>query len=77
VFFDDGVAYNPCQHNSNVFFYPHPSEANEYYQCDESGNAYLRSCGDLVWDPLLVACNWPSAVASVTPRGIFNKLLRK
>jgi len=70
MFFDDAAEYNPCDTKSNVFFYPHQSDIDKYYQCDESGNAYLRSCGNLVWDPFLVACNWPSAVKSAPPQAI-------
>jgi hypothetical protein len=62
VFFFDETAFNPCQTKSNKFFYPDPTDNHKYYQCDESGNAYSRSCGDLVWDELRVTCNWPSAV---------------
>lgn len=64
MFFDDDedASYNPCQVNSGIYFYPHRTDHHKYYQCDEFGNVYLRSCGDLVWDDLRVACNWPSAV---------------
>jgi hypothetical protein len=65
--FNDDAAYNPCQTDSGVFFYPNPSDSHQYYQCDESGNAYLRSCGNLVWDAILVSCNWPSAVVPRSP----------
>ncbi|UJR26996.1 hypothetical protein I4U23_008303 [Adineta vaga] len=72
LFFDEAT-YNPCQKDSNSYFYPHPTDNHQYYQCDESGNAYLRSCGALVWDALRTACNWPdivdvSSTASSTSR---------
>jgi len=64
IFFSDDTTYNPCRTGSGIFFYPHQSDINKYYQCDEYGNAYLRSCGDLVWDELSITCNWPSAVVA-------------
>jgi hypothetical protein len=70
VFFEDDASYNPCQDGSNIYFYADPTDSSKYYQCDESGNAYLRSCGNLVWDELRVACNWPAAVAPQPPRSI-------
>ncbi|CAF0736211.1 unnamed protein product [Adineta ricciae] len=62
ILLNDEEAYNPCKPDSGVFYYPHRTDIHQYYQCDEAGNAYLRSCGALVWDDLRVACNWPDAV---------------
>jgi len=62
-FFFDDKTYNPCRTKSGLFFYPHPTDYHQYFQCDETGNAYLRSCGELVWDDLRIACNWPSSAA--------------
>jgi len=62
LFFDEAT-YNPCQTKSNQYFYSDPEDTHQYYQCDETGIAYLRSCGELVWDDLRVTCNWKSAVA--------------
>jgi len=67
AFFFDGVTYNPCGTKAGLFFYPHQTDYHTYYQCDENGIAYLRSCGFLVWDELRVACNWPSRAAPPSP----------
>ncbi len=62
VFYFDETVYNPCGSQSGLYFYPHPTDPSKYYQCNEAGTAYIQSCGDLVWDSLRTACNWPSAV---------------
>jgi hypothetical protein len=59
----DESTYNPCKTIANVYFYAHPTDPHQYYQCDEAGNVYSRTCGNLVWDTLITACNWESAVA--------------
>ncbi len=69
VFFDEAT-YNPCGSIAGLFFYSHPTDIHKYYQCDESRNAHLRSCGELVWDELRITCNWPSAAAPPPPKGI-------
>ncbi|CAF4509577.1 unnamed protein product, partial [Rotaria sp. Silwood2] len=62
LFSNDDARYNPCELNSYAFFYPHGTDIHKYYQCDEFGNAYLRSCGDLIWDRIHMTCSWPFAV---------------
>jgi DNA-binding beta-propeller fold protein YncE len=71
LFFDDGTVYNPCKTNPDVYFYPHPTDTHKYYQCDGSGNAFERECAEsLVWDPLGMACSWPTKSIYVPPKGI-------
>jgi hypothetical protein len=79
VFFFDETTYNPCKTKLGLYFYPDPANVHSYYQCDEAGNAYLRSCGDLVWDGLRIACNWPTAVIPPSPpsQGTQYKLFSK
>jgi hypothetical protein len=70
VLFDDAT-YNPCGTNPGVYFYPDPVDNHNYYQCDESGNAYLLSCGkSLVWDEIGVACSWPPVDTSPPPKSM-------
>ena len=64
AFVFDESTYNTCKTKLGLYFYPHPTDVHYYYQCDEAGNAYIRSCGDLVWDALQIACNWPTAAVA-------------
>lgn len=69
----DEANYNPCGTKVGLYFYAHPVDPSKYYQCDETGNAYIRSCGDLVWDELHVACNWPSSEPKTTSTGMCSR----
>jgi len=67
IFYDSG-SYNPCVSGSGVYFYPDPTNPHRYYQCDASGRFYIQTCAsDLVWDDLITACNYASAVAPAAP----------
>ncbi|CAF1581925.1 unnamed protein product [Adineta steineri] len=62
--YERDASYNPCVSGSGVYFYPDPTNPHRYYQCDASGKFYLQTCAsDLVWDDLITACNYASAVA--------------
>lgn len=75
-FFDE-TTYNPCKTKLGLYFYPHPTDVHQYYQCDENGIAYIRSCGDLVWDELRIACNWPTAAIPSSSQGTQYNLFLK
>ncbi|CAF1351104.1 unnamed protein product [Adineta steineri] len=66
--YERDASYNPCVSGSGVYFYPDPTDPHRYYQCDASGKFYLQTCAsDLVWDDLITACNYASAVAPAAP----------
>lgn len=66
IYFSDNLPFNPCGTLLDVYFYAHPVDPHLYYQCDESGTAYERSCDNLVWDDVAKACNWASSNVKTT-----------